>query len=89
MSSLQNLLGMMLTGLIVGAIAKLIMPGKDPGGIVGTALIGMIGALIGTLLGRWWNSDPSFVATVPMAIVGSLILLGAYRLLFGSPRKKD
>ncbi len=86
MTSLSSLLGMMLTGLIVGVIAKLIMPGKDPGGIVGTAIIGMIGALIGTLIIRWWSHDPSAVATIPMAIVGSLILLGAYRLLFGGKR---
>ncbi|MBI1760481.1 MAG: GlsB/YeaQ/YmgE family stress response membrane protein [Acidobacteria bacterium] len=86
MTGLSSLLGMMLTGLIVGAIAKLIMPGKDPGGIVGTAIIGMIGALIGTLISRWWSHDPSAVATIPMAIVGSLILLGAYRLVFGGRR---
>ena len=89
MPSLSSLLGMMLTGLIVGAIAKLIMPGKDPGGIVGTALIGMIGALIGTLIGRWFFQNPRYEAHWAMAIIGSLILLGAYRLVFGSPRSKD
>lgn len=86
MTSLSSLLGMMLTGLIVGAIAKLIMPGKDPGGIVGTAIIGMIGALIGTFIGRAFFNNPTYVAQWPMAIIGSLILLGAFRLLFGGRR---
>lgn len=86
MTSLSSLLGMMLTGLIVGAIAKLIMPGKDPGGIIGTAIIGMIGALIGTFIGRAFFNNPAYVAQWPMAIIGSLILLGAFRLLFGGRR---
>ncbi len=86
MTGLSSLLGMMLTGLIVGAIAKLIMPGKDPGGIVGTAIIGMIGALIGTFIGRMFFSNPTYIAQWPMAIIGALILLGAYRLLFGGKR---
>lgn len=86
MNSLSSLLGMMLTGLIVGAIAKLIMPGKDPGGIIGTAIIGMIGALIGTFIGRTLFHNPTYIAQWPMAIIGSLILLGAYRLIFGQRR---
>ena len=82
-----NLVWMMLTGLVVGVIAKIIMPGKDPGGIIGTALIGMIGALIGTVIGRYLFNDPTYIARWPMAIIGSLILLGVYRVLIGKRAK--
>lgn len=82
-----NLLWMMLTGLIIGIIAKVIMPGKDPGGIIGTAIIGMIGALIGTFVGRALFHDPTYIAGWPMAIIGSLILLGVYRVLIGNRSK--
>jgi uncharacterized membrane protein YeaQ/YmgE (transglycosylase-associated protein family) len=80
---MSNLIWMMLTGLVVGIIAKVIMPGKDPGGIIGTAIIGMIGALLGTFIGRTLFHDSTYVAGLPMAIIGSLILLGAYRVLIG------
>jgi uncharacterized membrane protein YeaQ/YmgE (transglycosylase-associated protein family) len=80
---MSNLIWMMLTGLVVGIIAKVLMPGKDPGGIIGTATVGMVGALIGTFLGRAFFHDPTYVARWPMAIIGSLILLGAYRVLIG------
>ena len=46
------------------------------------------GALIGTFISRWWSHDPSVVANIPMAIIGSLILLGAYRVLFGGRRSE-
>jgi uncharacterized membrane protein YeaQ/YmgE (transglycosylase-associated protein family) len=87
---MTNLIIMMLSGLVIGAIAKLLMPGKDPGGIVVTAIIGMVGSLLGTYIGRQFlGFGSSQVAGWPMAIVGSLILLGAYRLLFGSRRSSD
>lgn len=74
-------------GLLAGAIAKLIMPGDDPGGIIITALIGVVGALLGGWLGGlifgvelagFFN-----LTTWILAIVGSLILLGIYRLVAG------
>jgi uncharacterized membrane protein YeaQ/YmgE (transglycosylase-associated protein family) len=71
----------LLIGLVVGAIAKFIMPGKDPGGIIVTMLLGLAGAFIATFLGRtfgWYQPDQEagFIAS----IVGALILLGIYRL---------
>lgn len=74
-------------GLIAGAIAKLIMPGDDPGGIFVTMLIGIIGAIVGGFLGRAFGFHPnqgffSFTTWI-WAIVGSLILLGIYRLFAG------
>lgn len=72
---------MLIIGLIVGAIAKLIMPGKDPGGIIVTMLIGIVGALIAGFLGRavgWYGEgEPAgFIASV----LGAILLLFLYRL---------
>jgi uncharacterized membrane protein YeaQ/YmgE (transglycosylase-associated protein family) len=78
----MHLIGQILFGLFVGIIAKLLMPGRDPGGIIVTALIGMAGALIGTVLGRaLWGGDYS--AGWITAILGSIILLWIYRVLIG------
>jgi uncharacterized membrane protein YeaQ/YmgE (transglycosylase-associated protein family) len=73
---------MLLIGLVVGVIAKFIMPGKDPGGIIVTMLIGIAGALIAGFLGRalgWYTEgEPAgFIASV----VGAILLLIVYRLL--------
>ncbi len=70
----------LVVGLIVGAIAKLIMPGRDPGGIIVTMIIGVVGALlahfIGQGLGWYQEGEPAgFIASV----VGAVILLGIYR----------
>jgi uncharacterized membrane protein YeaQ/YmgE (transglycosylase-associated protein family) len=75
-------LWMLLIGLIVGAIAKFLMPGKDPGGCLITMLIGIVGALIAGFLGRslgWYaEGEPvGFLASV----VGAIVLLLLYRLL--------
>lgn len=72
---------MLIIGLVVGAIAKLIMPGKDPGGIIVTMLIGIVGALIAGFLGRalgWYGEgEPAgFIASV----IGAILLLIVYRL---------
>jgi len=73
---------MLIIGLIVGAIAKFLMPGKDPGGFIVTILIGIVGALTAGFLGRalgWYaEGEPAgFVASV----VGAILLLVVYRLL--------
>jgi uncharacterized membrane protein YeaQ/YmgE (transglycosylase-associated protein family) len=76
-----HLIGQILFGLIVGALAKLIMPGKDPGGIIVTALIGMAGSLIGTFVGRalWGGTDYS--SGWITSILGAVLLLWIYRLI--------
>ena len=77
-----HLLGTLIIGLIVGALAKLIMPGKDPGGILITILIGIVGAFIGGFLGRLVGLyQPDQPAGFFMSLVGALILLGLYRLI--------
>lgn len=74
-----------LFGLVIGAIAKLLMPGKDPGGFIVTALIGMVGSLLGGLLGRALGlySESTRTAGWIMSIIGAVVLLGVYRLVIG------
>jgi uncharacterized membrane protein YeaQ/YmgE (transglycosylase-associated protein family) len=74
---------MAIIGLIVGALAKLIMPGKDPGGIIITMLIGIAGSFIGTFIGRALGFyQPGQAAGFIMSIIGAIILLLLYRLIF-------
>lgn len=83
----MQFLWMLIIGLVVGAIAKFIMPGKDPGGIIVTILIGIAGALLAGFLGRalgWYTEGDAagFIASV----VGAILLLLIYRLLTGNRR---
>ena len=78
----MGFLGWILFGLIVGAVAKLVMPGKDPGGIIVTMLIGIAGALLGGFIGRaaglyGANESAGFL----MSFLGAVILLLLYRTL--------
>ena len=75
------IIGTLVIGLIVGAIAKLLMPGKDPGGCIVTILLGVAGAFVGTWLGRLlWGEN--YLAGWIMSVVGAMILLLIYRMLF-------
>ncbi len=79
-----QLLWMAIIGLIVGAVAKLLMPGKDPGGIFVTMLIGIAGSLIAGYLGRavgWYKEGQS--AGFFMSVLGAILLLVIYRLIKG------
>jgi uncharacterized membrane protein YeaQ/YmgE (transglycosylase-associated protein family) len=73
-------------GLIAGVIAKLIMPGKDPGGIIVTTIIGIIGAVIGgfiaTALGFGAVTGIN-LGSIVIAVIGAFILLAIYRLVVG------
>ena len=76
-----GLLGWMLFGAIVGAIAKLLMPGKDPGGFIVTMLLGIAGAMMGGFIGRalgWYG--PNDGAGFFMSLVGAILLLWIYRM---------
>ena len=80
----MHFLWMIVVGLIVGALAKLVMPGRDPGGIIVTILLGIGGSLVAGYLGRavgWYTAgDPvGFIASV----VGAIIILAIYRLIVG------
>jgi uncharacterized membrane protein YeaQ/YmgE (transglycosylase-associated protein family) len=79
-----GIIAFIVLGLLAGAIAKALLPGDDPGGIIVTAVIGIVGALIGGLLaGVLFDADPldEFfdISTWLTAIVGSIILLVIYR----------
>jgi uncharacterized membrane protein YeaQ/YmgE (transglycosylase-associated protein family) len=78
----------LIIGLVVGAIAKLIMPGRDPGGIIVTMLIGVAGALLAGFLGRamGWYNDPGEGPGIIASIIGAMLLLFLYRLLAGRRR---
>jgi uncharacterized membrane protein YeaQ/YmgE (transglycosylase-associated protein family) len=76
------MLGWIVFGLIVGAIAKLLMPGKDPGGIIVTMLLGIVGALLGGFIGRslgMYGQNQS--AGMFMSIIGAIVVLMIYRLV--------
>lgn len=78
---MENLIGQIIFGLVVGIIAKFLMPGKDPGGFIITAILGMVGAVIGTYVGRALWGSASYEAGWIAAILGAIILLAGYRLL--------
>ena len=77
----MHLLGQALFGLVVGALAKLMFPGRDPGGIIVTMLLGLVGSLLGTFVGRalWGGADYS--AGWITSILGTLVLLALYRAI--------
>lgn len=73
----------MIIGLIVGAIAKMVMPGRDPGGIIITMLLGIVGAMFANFIGTqvgWYL--PGEAAGFIASVLGAVILLGIYRALF-------
>ena len=76
------ILWLLLVGLIVGAVAKLVMPGKDPGGILLTSAIGVAGSLLATFLGKALGLyEPDQVAGFIGAVIGSVLLLAGYRAI--------
>jgi len=75
---MTHLLGQAAFGLIVGAVAKLLVPGRDPGGVLITMGIGLVGSLLGTLLGRAVKGE-NYQAHWVMSIVGAVVLLVVYR----------
>jgi uncharacterized membrane protein YeaQ/YmgE (transglycosylase-associated protein family) len=86
--SVINILAWIIIGLIAGALAKLIMPGDDPGGTIVTILLGMAGAIVGgfiaqTLLGL---GSGGFIWSIIVATLGAIILLAIYRLVVGATR---
>ena len=84
----MHILWMLLIGLVVGALAKLIMPGRDPGGVIVTILLGIAGSLVAGLLGRAAglygpHQNASFLASV----LGAVLLLAIYRFAFYRRRR--
>ncbi|MFF3639667.1 GlsB/YeaQ/YmgE family stress response membrane protein [Streptomyces sp. NPDC002564] len=88
----MGIVSWIVLGLLAGAIAKLLLPGRDPGGFLGTTAIGIAGAFIGGWISARYLDRPitnQFYdgATWAAAIGGSLVLLVAYRILFGHSRR--
>jgi uncharacterized membrane protein YeaQ/YmgE (transglycosylase-associated protein family) len=79
--SAKGIIATLIIGLIVGAIAKLLMPGKDPGGCIITILLGIAGAFVGTWIGRIFMGE-NYLAGWIMSVVGAMILLLIYRFVF-------
>ena len=80
----MHIIGWIVFGLVVGIVAKFLMPGRDPGGFFITAILGIVGALVGGFVGRliglYGDGDPvGFV----MAVIGSIIVLAVYRFTVG------
>jgi uncharacterized membrane protein YeaQ/YmgE (transglycosylase-associated protein family) len=75
----------LIIGLVVGAIAKLLMPGRDPGGMIVTLLIGVAGALLAGFLGRalGWYNNPGEGPGIIASFIGAMLLLLIYRLFIG------
>ena len=80
----MHIIGWIVFGLVVGIVAKFLMPGRDPGGFVITALLGIGGALVGGFVGRviGWYGDGDPVGFV-MAVIGAVIVLTVYRFTLG------
>lgn len=81
----MSFLWTLIIGLVVGAIAKLLMPGKDPGGFIVTMLIGVAGALLAGFLGQrlGWYDNPGEGPGIIASIIGAMVLLLLYRLFVG------
>jgi uncharacterized membrane protein YeaQ/YmgE (transglycosylase-associated protein family) len=80
-------IGAIIIGLLAGIVAKLLMPGRDPGGFIVTILLGIAGALIATWIGRavgWYSADQS--AGFIGAVVGAVVVLAVYRMAVGRRR---
>jgi uncharacterized membrane protein YeaQ/YmgE (transglycosylase-associated protein family) len=79
-----SFIGAIIIGFLAGAIAKFLMPGRDPGGFIITIVLGMAGALVATYLGQavgWYGPDQK--AGFIGAIVGAVIILFGYKLVIG------
>ena len=89
-----GILAWIILGLIAGLIAKAIMPGKDPGGAIITTILGIVGAIIGGFIARGLGygrtvdstgqlSEPGFLMSLFLAVLGAIILLAIYRVIKG------
>ena len=77
----MSIIWMLVVGLIVGAIAKLLMPGRDPGGMLVTMMLGVAGALVAGFLGRalgWYREGEP--AGILASVIGAILILVVYRL---------
>jgi len=80
----MGILGWILFGLVIGALAKLVMPGRDPGGLIVTMLLGIAGAVLGGFVGRAMGFyGEGEAAGWIMSFIGAVVLLAIYRMMVG------
>lgn len=85
----MSIIGAIIIGLLAGIVAKLLMPGRDPGGFIVTILLGIGGALLATWLGQavgWYGADES--AGFIGAVIGAVIILALYRMIVNRRRSR-
>jgi uncharacterized membrane protein YeaQ/YmgE (transglycosylase-associated protein family) len=82
--SAMHIIWSFIVGLVVGVIAKLLMPGRDPGGVIVTALLGIAGSMVASLLGHALGLYPrgAVAPGILASVIGAMILLGLYRVAF-------
>lgn len=83
----MEIIGTIIIGLVIGVIAKLLMPGRDPGGFIITILLGIAGAFLATWLGQavgWYEAGEG--AGLIASVIGAIIILAAYRAIVGRRR---
>jgi uncharacterized membrane protein YeaQ/YmgE (transglycosylase-associated protein family) len=78
----MGLIGTVIAGLIIGVIAKVIMPGKDPGGFIITALIGIGGSVLGSFVGQMFFTNYTYAGWI-MSVLGAIGILAVYRMVTG------
>jgi uncharacterized membrane protein YeaQ/YmgE (transglycosylase-associated protein family) len=79
----MEILGWILLGLVVGLVAKLLMPGRDPGGWIVTILLGIAGSLIGGFIAGALGIGGGWFMSFVLAVIGAMLLLWIYRLIKG------
>ena len=79
----MQILGWIIFGLCAGIVAKLLMPGRDPGGFIITILLGIVGSVVGGYIAGFMGITGGWWINFAMAVVGALVLLGVYRLAMG------
>lgn len=76
-----QIIGLIVVGLLVGMVAKLLMPGRDPGGFIITILLGIAGSFIGGFVGYYLHIGGGWFTSFALAVIGAMLLLGLYRLI--------
>jgi len=85
---MTGILGWIVFGLVVGILAKFLMPGRDGGGIIVTTILGIVGALLGGFIGQTLGLyGPGDAAGFFMALLGAIIVLAIYRVTLGRRRQ--
>ena len=77
----MDIIGWLIVGLVAGALARLLVPGKDPMGVLGTLVLGLVGSIVGGLLGRMIFDDTS--VGIVGSVIGAVIVLLVYRSVTG------